>query len=143
MSPFYNRIAYVLKSLFDFTRRSLGVFWNLIFFGKFNWFWFIFFWFKDLASSLFLFWYLFWCLFRFYFWLFRFPFLFGFFFWLIFLFRFLFGLVFLNRFWLIFLFRLLFWLIFLFKGQLILKCPFGVFKSQKKKNTGFFPGFLP
>ena len=57
---------YVLKSLFDFTRRSLGVFWNLIFFGKFDWFWFIFFWFKDLASSLFLFgclfWYFFWCL---------------------------------------------------------------------------------
>jgi hypothetical protein len=30
----------------------------------------------------------------------------------------------------------------LFKGQLILKCPFGVFKSPKK-STKFFPGFLP
>ena len=29
-----------------------------------------------------------------------------------------------------------------FKGQLILKCPFGVFKSPKKP-TNFFPGFLP
>ena len=28
------------------------------------------------------------------------------------------------------------------KGQLILKCPFGVFKSSKKP-TNFFPGFLP
>ena len=28
------------------------------------------------------------------------------------------------------------------KGQLILKCPFGVFKSSKKP-TKFFPGFLP
>ena len=28
------------------------------------------------------------------------------------------------------------------KGQLILKCPFGVFKSPKK-TTKFFPGFLP
>ena len=28
------------------------------------------------------------------------------------------------------------------KGQLILKCPFGVFKSPKK-STKFFPGFLP
>ena len=28
------------------------------------------------------------------------------------------------------------------KGQLILKCPFGVFKSPKKL-TIFFPGFLP
>ena len=28
------------------------------------------------------------------------------------------------------------------KGQLILKCPFGVFKSPKKP-TKFFPGFLP
>ena len=28
------------------------------------------------------------------------------------------------------------------KGQLILKCPFGVFKSSKKNND-FFPGFLP
>ena len=30
-----------------------------------------------------------------------------------------------------------------FKGQLISKCPFGVFKSQKKKNREFFQGFLP
>ena len=29
------------------------------------------------------------------------------------------------------------------KGQLISKCPFGVFKSSKKKTTKFFPGFLP
>ena len=28
------------------------------------------------------------------------------------------------------------------KGQLISKCPFGVFKSPKKP-TKFFPGFLP
>ena len=28
------------------------------------------------------------------------------------------------------------------KGQLISKCPFGVFKSTKKP-TKFFPGFLP
>ena len=28
------------------------------------------------------------------------------------------------------------------KGKLILKCPFGVFKSSKKP-TKFFPGFLP
>jgi dynactin 1 len=28
------------------------------------------------------------------------------------------------------------------KGQLILKCPFGVFKSTKKP-TKYFPGFLP
>ena len=28
------------------------------------------------------------------------------------------------------------------KGQLILKCPFGFFKSSKK-STRFFPGFLP
>ena len=28
------------------------------------------------------------------------------------------------------------------KGQLILKCPFGVFKSSKK-TTNFFPGLLP
>ena len=28
------------------------------------------------------------------------------------------------------------------KGQLISKCPFGVFKSSKKP-TKFFPGFLP
>ena len=28
------------------------------------------------------------------------------------------------------------------KGQLILKCPYGVFKSPKKP-TKFFPGFLP
>ena len=28
------------------------------------------------------------------------------------------------------------------KGQLISKCPFGVFKSPKKP-TNFFPGFLP
>ena len=28
------------------------------------------------------------------------------------------------------------------KGQLILKCPFGVFKSSKKP-TKFVPGFLP
>ena len=28
------------------------------------------------------------------------------------------------------------------KGQLILKCPFGVFKSSKK-TMKFFPGFLP
>ena len=28
------------------------------------------------------------------------------------------------------------------KGQLILKCPFGDFKSSKKP-TKFFPGFLP
>ena len=28
------------------------------------------------------------------------------------------------------------------KGQLILKCPFGVFKSPKKTNKNF-PGFLP
>ena len=28
------------------------------------------------------------------------------------------------------------------KGQLILKCPFGVFKSPKKP-TKIFPGFLP
>ena len=28
------------------------------------------------------------------------------------------------------------------KGQLILKCPFGVIKSSKKP-TNFFPGFLP
>ena len=28
------------------------------------------------------------------------------------------------------------------KGQLILKCPFGVFKYPKK-TTIFFPGFLP
>ena len=28
------------------------------------------------------------------------------------------------------------------KGQLISKCPFGVFKSPKKC-TNFFPGFLP
>ena len=31
---------------------------------------------------------------------------------------------------------------FFIKGQLILKCPFGVFKSSKK-TTKFFPGFLP
>ena len=30
----------------------------------------------------------------------------------------------------------------LHKGQIILKCPFGVFKSFKKP-TKFFPGFLP
>ena len=30
----------------------------------------------------------------------------------------------------------------LVKGQLILKYPFGVFKSSKKP-TKFFPGFLP
>ena len=38
-----------------------------------------------------------------------------------------------------------YWLKILFenlKGQLILKCPFGVFKSPKK-STKFFPGFLP
>ena len=29
-----------------------------------------------------------------------------------------------------------------YKGQLTLKCPFGVFKSSKKP-TKFFPGFLP
>ena len=29
-----------------------------------------------------------------------------------------------------------------FKGQLISKCPFGVFKSSQK-TTDFFPGFLP
>ena len=29
------------------------------------------------------------------------------------------------------------------KGQLILKCPFGVLKSSNKKPTKFFPGFLP
>ena len=28
------------------------------------------------------------------------------------------------------------------KGQLILKCPFGIFKSPKKP-MNFFPGFLP
>ena len=28
------------------------------------------------------------------------------------------------------------------KGELISKCPFGVFKSSKK-TTNFFPGFLP
>ena len=28
------------------------------------------------------------------------------------------------------------------KGQVILKCPFGVFKSPKKPSN-FFPGFLP
>ena len=28
------------------------------------------------------------------------------------------------------------------KGQLILKCPFGILKSPKK-TTKFFPGFLP
>ena len=35
-------------------------------------------------------------------------------------------------------------IMFLFytNGQFILKCPFGVFKSSKKK-TKFFPGFLP
>ena len=29
------------------------------------------------------------------------------------------------------------------KGQLISKCPFGVFKSSKKKPTKILPGFLP
>ena len=33
-------------------------------------------------------------------------------------------------------------LLLFFKGQLILKCPFGVFKSSKKP-TKFFPEFLP
>ena len=33
-------------------------------------------------------------------------------------------------------------LIFTFKGQLISKCPFGVFRSSKKP-TKFFKGFLP
>ena len=39
--------------------------------------------------------------------------------------------------------RLVFFVIWLvIKGQLISKCPFGVFKSSKKP-TKFFPGFLP
>ena len=32
--------------------------------------------------------------------------------------------------------------IYIIKGQLILECPFGVFKSPKKP-TNVFPGFLP
>ena len=41
-------------------------------------------------------------------------------------------------------FSYLHWIIFdiLSKGQIISKCPFGVFKSPKK-STKFFPGFLP
>jgi hypothetical protein len=37
----------------------------------------------------------------------------------------------------------LIWLMnYLAKGQLVSKCPLGVFKSSKKP-TNFFPGFLP